>query len=71
MSDCAVQISGSFCSLLRCLLRFVDVVSRMLSELAGEVQLQLRIVNTGEGRWRLIGIVEPSEKIAVNKELLA
>ena len=43
----------------------------MLSELAGEVQLQLRIVNTGEGRWRLLGIVEPSEKIAVNKELLA
>ena len=42
----------------------------MLSELVREGQRQLRIVNTGEGRWRLIRIVKPSEQITVNKELL-
>ena len=49
----------------------VDAVSWMLSELAREGQLQLCIVYSGKGRWSLIRIVEPSEEVPIDKELLS
>lgn len=50
---------------------FVHAISWMLSELDAESQVHLAIVNTGQGRWRLVRIVQPGEEIAVNEELLA
>ena len=67
----AVQISGSSCCFCGVDWGLGRRCVSLLSELARECQLQLRIVNSGEGRRSLIGIVEPSEKVAVNKELLA
>ena len=57
--------------LLQCLLGRIDEMNGLLSELAREGQIQLWIVYSGKGRWSPIRIVEPSEEVPVDKELLA
>ena len=32
-----------------------------------EIQSQIHVMHSGQQRWRLIGIVQPREQIAVNK----
>ena len=42
----------------------------MLSELVAEDQSHLDIVKAGQSRGRLIGIIQLSEQVTVDKELL-
>ena len=62
----AVQIGG----VLRPRERFWIESRVMLSELVAEDQSHLDIVKAGQSRGRLIGIIQLSEQVTVDKELL-